>query len=85
MGFIGAGEALGELPLFDLADNLANGNKQRGHIALLAEGERASGAYFLDEGPFLKFSAQFGGSMTPSTVRALAAELVEWADRKDGR
>jgi hypothetical protein len=85
MGFVQTGEALGELPLFDLVDNVANGNKARGHIALVAEGGRSADAYFVDEGPLLKFSAQFGGSMTPDTVRVLAAELVEWADRKDGR
>lgn len=85
MGFIQADADLGELPLFDLADNAANGNKARGHIALVPQGGRSAEAYFVDEGPVLKFSAQFGGSMTPSTVRALAAELVEWADRKEGR
>jgi hypothetical protein len=77
------GSPLGDLPLFHLADNEANGNKARGHIALLAEGERASGAYFIDEGPVLKWSAQFGGAMTPTVVRELATELNEWADRKD--
>lgn len=85
MGSIQAGETLGDLPLFALADNAANGNKRRGHIALVPEGGRSADAYFVDEGPFLKFSAQFGGSMTPDTVRELAAELVEWADRKDKR
>jgi len=83
MGAIRNGdESLGDLPLFQLADNAANGNKVRGHIALVAEGERAAGAYFVDEGPVLKFSAQFGGSMTPETVRQLAYELLEWVDRK---
>ena len=76
---------LGDVPLFALADNEANGNKRLGHIALLAEGESRFDAYFVDEGPVLKFTAQFGGAMTPATVRALAAELIEWADRKEGR
>lgn len=85
MGFIQAVVELGEVPLFELADNVANGNKRYGHIALLREGEGASEAYFVDEGPVLKFTAQFGGAMTPATVRELAAELVAWADRKEGR
>jgi len=86
MGFIQAdAPTLGEVPLFELADNAANGNKRRGHIALLQQGERSSAVYFLDEGPLLKFTAQFGGSMTPATVRTLAAELIEWADRKEKR
>lgn len=76
-------DAVEDIPLFTLADNVANGNKQRGHIALLAEGESKSGAYFIDLGPVLKFTAHFGGAMTPATVRDLAAELLEWADRKD--
>lgn len=86
MGFVQAADVpLGDVPLFALADNEANGNKRLGHIALLAEGESRSDAYFVDEGPVLKFTAQFGGAMTPATVRALAAELIEWADRKEGR
>lgn len=72
-----------DVPLFELADNVANGNKPRGHIALVPEGERAAMAAFIDEGPLLKFSAQHSGAMTPATVRALATELNEWADRKD--
>ena len=78
------GRTVGDVPLFVLADNEANGNKRRGHIALVPEGESRADAYFIDEGPVLKWSAQFGGAMTPSTVRALAAELIEWADRKEG-
>lgn len=74
---------MGDVPLFVLADNEANGNKQRGHIALVPEGGRSADAYFVDEGPVLKWSAQFGGAMTPATVRLLAAELTEWANRKE--
>ena len=85
MGFIHADVELGEVPLFGLADNVENGNRRYGHIALLREGERASEAFFVDEGPVLKFTAQFGGAMTPETVRALAAELIDWADRKESR
>ena len=77
------GWTVGDVPLFALADNEANGNKQRGHVALTREGGRSADAYFGDEGPVLKWSAQFGGAMTPSTVRKLAAELIEWADRKE--
>ncbi|MCD4535626.1 hypothetical protein LRP67_16155 [Nocardioides sp. cx-169] len=83
MGFIEPGDAAGDLPLFALADNVANGNKSRGHIALMPEGESRADAAFVDTGPVLQFSAQFGGQMTPVTVRALAAELNEWADRKE--
>lgn len=84
MSFIASADyPLGEVPLFELADNEANGNKRRGHIALVPEGGRSADAYFVDEGPFLKFSAQFGGAMTPGTVRELAAELIAWADKKE--
>lgn len=81
----GIPELLGDVPLFDLADNEANGNKQRGHIALIPEGEGFAAAAFVDTGPVLRFQAQFGGDMTPTTVRALAAELLAWADRKEAR
>jgi hypothetical protein len=79
----GLPELQGDVPLFELADNEANGNKQRGHIALIPEGDRAAAAAFIDLGPVLRFQAQFGGDMTPATVRALAEELQAWADRKE--
>ena len=72
-----------DVPLFELADNEANGNKQRGHIALLPEGGRVADACFVSLGRTLKFEAQYGGYMTPATVRALAAELIAWADQKE--
>lgn len=72
-----------DVPLFELADNDANGNRLRGHIALIAE-DHSGAVYFVDTGPVLSFSAQFGGAMTPPVVRALAAELIAWADRKEG-
>lgn len=83
--FIQTGETLPELPLFTLADNEANGNTRYGHIALLQPGDDCAAAFFVDEGPVLKFTAQFGGAMTPEVVRELAAELIAWADRKERR
>jgi hypothetical protein len=83
MGFVQTGpDLVGEVPLFELADNVANGNKQCGHIALVPAGSGATEAYFLDVGPVLKFTAQFGGEMAPATVRELASELNAWADRR---
>ena len=82
--FVESGPAL-DVPLFALADNEANGNKRFGHIALVPEGGRRADAAFIDTGAVLQFSAQHGGQMTPETVRALAAELIEWADRKEGQ
>lgn len=72
-----------DLPLSELADNHANGNARYGHIALLATGEARADAWFEDSGPWLKFNAQHGGLMTPAAVRALAHELLAWADRKE--
>lgn len=79
------GVAEGAAPLFELADNEANGNRQRGHIALVEQGERQAAVTFVDVGPVLHLWTQTSAQITPETARALGAELIAWADRKEGR
>ena len=85
MGFIEAGVVDTDAPLFELADNEANGNRQRGHIALVEQGERHAAVTFVDLGPVLHLWTQTSAQITPETARALGAELIEWADRKEAR
>lgn len=85
MGYIEAGAVEVEAPLFELADNEANGNRQRGHIALVQQGERRADVTFVDLGPVLHLWTQTSAQITPETARALGAELIGWADRKEGR
>ena len=81
--FIAAGSVEGDAPLFELADNEANGNRRRGHIALVEQGERYAAVTFVDLGPYLHLWTQTSARITPETARALGKELIEWADRKE--
>jgi hypothetical protein len=81
--FIEPGSGHEEAPLFELADNEANGNKVRGHIALVEQGERHAGVTFVDLGFVLHLWTQSSAQITPETARALGEELIAWADRKE--
>jgi hypothetical protein len=60
-----------------------DGNRQRGHIALGQPGGRAL-LTFCDVGPELHFWSNVSARLDPTAARELAAELILWADRRDG-
>lgn len=61
----------------------AEANRPFGHIAL-GEPDAQAMATFVDMGPVLRFWSYEAGELDATAARNLAAELVCWADRKEG-